>query len=56
MFLIYEKELQKYLKKKKYILIGSSTKWEEHKNYLENNFNINILEYENSETILLERV
>jgi len=52
MFKINDAELSK----KEYILIGGSTKWEEHKRHLEKKFDINIMEYENSETILFERV
>ena len=43
------------LKGKNYILYGISDKFEEHKDYLSKVLEINLLEYENSDTILFER-
>ena len=48
--------LKKDLKNKNYILIGCSDRFEEHKNKLSQLLEIEILEYENSDTILFDRV
>lgn len=54
---INDKDLiKKNLTSKNYILIGNSSNWDEYKTNLENNLGGKLLEYENSKTILFERV
>ena len=48
--------IKKDLENKNYILIGNSSNWEKYKQSLEDNLKNEILEYENSHTILFERV
>lgn len=56
-FSINNKEYLKFnLTDNKYILIGNSSNWGDYKERLERELNIKIFTYENSHTILFERV
>ena len=55
--IVYENnKVLKKLKDNDYILVGNSDNFEEIKLFIEKKYKVNILEYENSDTIIYERV
>ncbi len=52
----YDNKPLKNLKKGEYVLVGNSNDYDEIRNYLVKKYKINLLEYENSDTIIYEKV